>query len=433
MLDIYDINYEYCSEKLGNLNIPPGSLPRKGVFFRILSQINGIIKFGLKRKSGEFLKGSSTLFFAISQNEINSLKPIVDELPESLLFGIDDYKNGFPLGKIYLYSLLYIPLVFYHFIKCKNNYHKRSFSYAFDGFCIAYSSNYILRKYLMKLNPKKIVIANQLSCYHRSLAYVAKDLNIKTVYIQHASVTEGFSDLNIFSSALLEGEDSLIKYQNNGTSNMNLYLVGMPKFDKYFTAIKENKEINTIGLCTNGMDDFSAFGRLVNVIREKLPEKKIVIRPHPSDRRYTDWHNLAIDKKCLFSNVREVESFVFFKDVDLIVAGDSNIHLEAALLNIPSIYFDTFGKNLDWYGFAATELVFYALDEQSVYKAILDISSNVPNTRSKAKFYVETVETKFDGKSSKLAAMLIEYDYLDNCFESAIDKNKNLIYRVMSN
>ncbi len=433
MLDIYDINYEFCSEKLGNLNIPDGSLPRKGVIFRILSQIKGVVKYGFKSKSDESLKGDSTLFFVMSQNEINSIRPIVDELPGSLLFGLDNYRNGFPLGKIYWYSLLFIPVVFYQFIKCRNAYHKRSFSYTFDGFCIAYSSNYILRKYLVKLKPSKIVIANQLSCYHRSLAYVAKDLNINTIYIQHASVTENFSDLNIFSSALLEGEDSLVKYQKNGTSGKKLYLVGMPKFDKYYTAVKENTKVNSIGICTNGMDDFNSFSKLVKILCERFPDKKIIVRPHPSDRRYAEWLSMATENGCLFSNVREVESFVFFKDVDLIVAGDSNIHLEAALLNIPSVYFDSFGNNFDWYGFAANKLVDYAVDPQVVYESILNISNNLPDTRSKSKFFVETVNTRFDGKSSRLAAAIIKQDYIDDYFEISIDKNKNQVYNIVPN
>jgi hypothetical protein len=430
MLDIYDINYEFCSESLGNLNFPSAILPRKGIFFRILSQFKGAIKYSLKSKNNKYLEKNSVLFFVFAQNEINSVQSIASELSNSKLFGIDDYKNGYPISKIYWYSLIFIPIVLYRFLICKNTYHKRSFSYAFDGFCIAYSSKYVLKKYLATIEPTKIIIANQLSCYHRSLAYVAKDLNIETVYIQHASITKNFSDINMFSSALLEGEDSLSKYQSNGTVGKKIFLIGMSKFDKYFSKISRNKIVNSIGICTNGMDDLKAYSDLITLLNKKFPEIKIIVRPHPADRRKQEWYDLAKNNDCSFSDVFLVESFLFFEDVNLIIAGDSNIHLEAALLNIPSIYFDPLGKKVDWYGFASNQLVYYAGNSIDIINIIHIITEKFPDTRSKTKFYSESVNTKFDGKSSKLAAMILNGENENVYFEMQVDQNKNEIYRI---
>lgn len=431
MIDIYDLNFEYCNEKLGILYSSEANLPKRGILTRILSLFKGIIIHGILKKRDRFkLDYNKILFFAIAQNEKNSVSPLVLQLPNSEIFGNDNFQNGYPLGKIYWFSLLFIPVVFYRYLICTNPYHKQSFSYAFDGFCIAYSSNYILKKYLLKLNPKKIVIANQLSCFHRSLAYVAKELKIETIYMQHASVTENFSNLNIFSSALLEGEDSLTKFQSNGTKDKKLYLVGMPKFDKYYSHISDFKGIKSIGICTNGMDSLNDFSELIYFLTNKIPNVQIYVRPHPADRRKLEWLELAKQNNCLFSDVLEVNSFSFFENVDLIISGDSNIHLEAALLNLPSIYYDPCRHKLDWYGFAKNNLVFYACDFNDIYEYISKLTLSGMAIRNKAKYYVETVGSSFDGKSTELALKIIQDEDLKNYFKENSDNNNNTIYRV---
>lgn len=430
MLDIYDLNYEFCSEKLGNLNFPPDTLPKKGVLLRILSLFKGILKYSFRKHNGELIKPNATLFFVIAQNEINSVKPVIKNVPNAVIVGFDNYKNGYPFGHIYFLSILFIPIVFYRYLTCKNPYHRKSYKYAFDGFCLSYASRLVLDRYLAKLNPSEIIIANQLSCYHRCLASAAKRCAIRTIYIQHASVTENFSDLNIFSAALLEGEDSLNKYQRNGTTNRDIFLVGMPKFDQYFSRMKKNQVINSIGICTNGIDDLDSYDNLIAFLVLKLPDLKIIIRPHPSDRRKYDWYQMSKKYNCSFSDVSKVESFKFFDDVDLIIAGDSNIHLEASLLNISCIYFDPLESNVDWYGFALNGLVYYCLKVDEAYEYIKKRIDGSLNVRQRAKYYVDTVDTCYDGKSAELVAKIIKKDFTDVFFDITIDTNHNRIYKI---
>lgn len=430
MLDIFDINYELCSEKLGLLNFPSDNLPKKGFIIRVLSLFKGSFYYVLKRKNNNIINQNAILFFTIAENEILSIKDIASQTPNSYIFGIDNYKNGFPIAKIYFYSLFYIPIVFYRYLVCQNKYHKRAFPFAFDGFCIAYSSNHILKKYLKSISPKKIIIANQTSFYHRSLAYVAKELKIETIYVQHASITKNFSDLNLFTSALLEGEDSLIKIQTNLTMDTNIYLIGMPKFDKYAKEVKDICNIKALGICSNGLDDFDIYENLLKSICTSLPDLNIIVRPHPSDRRREKWVKLAEKYNASISDVKQVKSFEFFKSVDTIIAGDSNIHLEAALLNIPSIYFDPLESNIDWYGFSKNKLVYYAESDLKLISHIKAFQKNIPFTRSKAKFYIETIETNYDGKSSLIASLIIQGKIDTPIFNMSIDKNRNNVYRL---
>lgn len=432
MLDIFDINYELCSEKLGILNLPPDNLPKKGILIRISSLVKGIYRHGFKKKSKIVIDENAILFFTIAENEKLSIKDIASEIPNSYIFGVDDYKNGFPMGKLYWYSLLYIPIVLYRMVICKNKYHKKAFSYTFDGFCIAYSASHILKTYLKNINPKKIVIANQLSFYHRSLAYSAKDLKIETVYIQHASITSNFSNLNIFKTALLEGEDSLIKIQQNGTTAIRIYLIGMPKFDLYANKVKQIHSIKTVGICTNGLDDFKAYESLLETLFKVLPDLNIIVRPHPADRRREKWFKLADKYGAKISDVKKVKSFDFFECVDTLISGDSNIHLEATLLNIPSIYFDPLESKIDWYGFLKNKLIPYAENNLKVISQIKSFRQNLPSVRKQAKFYVETVETIYDGKSAILASLVLQGKNQKSIFNEEIDSARNTIYRLIN-
>lgn len=430
MLNIYDINYELCYERLGILNLSPENLPKKGILVRILSLIKGFLKNLLTIKSEGVIKNNSTLFFVMSENEFLSVKDVANNISSSYIFGIDRYKNGYPITKIYFFSLFFIPIVIYQWLICNNSYYRKSFPYAFDGFCLAYSSNFILKKYLKKLKPNKIIIANQLSFFHRSLALASKELKIETFYIQHASITENFSDLNVYSNVLLEGEDSLHKVQNNGTKKTRIFLIGMPKFDKYFSNIKKVSKINKIGICTNGLDNIEVYETLIKKLSENFLDLIIFIRPHPADRRKNDWYKLSSKYNTQYSDVLSIESFTFFKDVDLIISGNSNIHLEATLLNLPTIYFDSTKSNFDWYGFIERKLVFNAEDEAAVINYINYLKTTSINSRQKAKYYIDTVDSLYDGKSTLLASKIINEEVSSINFKIESDDFGNKIFRL---
>jgi hypothetical protein len=431
MLDIYNLNFQLCNENYGELNSEKDNLPQKGILLRIFSLFKGIFVHSiLKKTTNTRIENNLILFFTLADNEKKSILPLKLKLSNSEIFGIDNFQNGYPLGQIYWFSLFFIPIVFFRYLFCLNPYHRKSYKYAFDGFCIAYSSNLILNQYLLRNKPKKIIITNQLSVFHRVLAYKCIELNIETIYIQHASLTENFSNLNIFSKVLLEGEDSLLKTQICGTTNKELYLVGVPKFDEYFKYISYSKGIKSIGICTNGMDDIYTFSELISFLKVNFPWIQISVRPHPADRRRNDWKSISVKYDCFFSDVFKIDSFDFLKNHDLLISGNSNIHLEAVLLNLPSIYFDPRNKKLDFYGFSKNNLVFYASDFYSIKKNIFYCSLEDVNVRTKAKYYVETVGSLFDGKSTELAVKIIQDENVETYFKKYNDNNNNIIFRV---
>jgi len=89
------------------------------------------------------------------------------------------------------------------------------------------------------------------------------------------------------------------------------------------------------------------------------------------------------------------------------VAGESNILLDAALMNVVPLYYDFAELKLDWYGFLSCGMVEY----QRVARELCDVLSKAmeakPDVRYKARPYCATIGTLYDGRSSELARRVI--------------------------
>jgi len=376
------------------------------------------------------VKNKQIVFFDCASNEVKSMSPIQNKIENSYLLGQKKFRNDFPFYSSYLIAIFFIPVVFIRFLFCKDAYLKKSFSYVFDGFCLAYAFTITLPIWLRKIQPRKIVISNQLSVYHRSLAASAHKLGIETIFMQHASVTDNFPPLTNYHTALLEGENTLDKYQKNGSKNLNIYLIGMAKFDYYYGIVNKKAIVENIGICTNGMDNIDRFEELINKISLLNDIKNIYLRPHPSDRRFEQWSKISIRYNIKFSNVRVVNSFDFLGKVDLIIAGDSNILLEAALMNVSCIYFDSLNSNHDWYGFNKNGLVDYFNKIDLLLIRVGELIIDKKTTRNIAKKYIETINTSFEGRSSQLAANIINDLDMKDSFVSNKDDNYNTVYKI---
>ena len=86
--------------------------------------------------------------------------------------------------------------------------------------------------------------------------------------------------------------------------------------------------------------------------------------------------------------------------IDMMIGGDSNVHLEAAITNIPSIYFST-SHLWDYYGFLKFGLFTIAT------KDVNEIVQSIENyTRSdevylRAKSFCESIGTSYQNKTTR--------------------------------
>ncbi len=412
-LDIFDAVYEFSSESLNTLSLAGywekiNGAPKRGVLVRIGIFFWHFYKSFFEywhRKDTTLLSGAS-IFFAMSKNEIDSLKPVYVQMPNAYLSGSNETPFPFPFVWAYALSCIYLPLVLFKFLKSKG-YKRKSFGFVFDHYWLVYGLYIAARVWFDRYKPRSFVLANQINTYHRVLQMAASDEHIPTFYLQHASTPENFPPLES-DYALLEGYDALSKLADAGTKKPLVFLIGMPKHDAYVQFINTQSKVTAVGICTNDMDPLPRTEQLLLRIRQEFPTLPLILRPHNADLRVKEWIALARKYAVEFSDSKSELSFDFLRRVGAIVAGDSNILLEASLINVVPLYYDFALAHLDWYGFQRNGLVEYFSEPSQVIDCIRGISVNKPSVRMKARRYCATLGTRHDGHSSELAATLIQ-------------------------
>jgi hypothetical protein len=221
--------------------------------------------------------------------------------------------------------------------------------------------------------PKAVVMSNDHNAFCRALLFASKEKHIPSIYLQHAAVTNRFPPLS-FDLNLLEGQDSLNKYKEAGPIEGQVELVGMLKFDKYYGKINQNKSVKTIGIALNGGDNFEDYFTLTDEINSKFNNISFIYRFHPA----IDLSAIAIPEYVKISKVTEENPFEFLSRIDMLFAGNSSIHLEAAMMNVVS-YVVEFQKIdlIDYYGFIKNGLI-ETVDVNKVIQLVAEILNNRP-------------------------------------------------------
>jgi hypothetical protein len=344
-------------------------------------------------------------FLVLTNNNLNALKSVQAKTSNSIFISyfrwrsqINDRTYYFNFRLKFLYNLLFPFFLTAYFI-----HGGRKIKTYYD---IYFSVNGLYEeslRLLKRTKPRAIIFANDHLVIARSLLLAANDLGIKTYYIQHASVSEFFPPLE-FTYSLLEGRDALDKYKKSGALNTHVKLVGMPKIDKYSNQINKKPIITSVGIAFNLLDEIEAVFKVADRINNSFPDLEIVLRPHPSDKR-----DLRLLKEYKLSDSKCNDSFSFLSKIDLLIAGDSSILLEATLMNVYSVYYLYNPSAIfDYYGFLKNGLVEYCENETQLLDLISKIKIRKPDVHERAKYYNETVGTSDFGRSSDLILEILQ-------------------------
>lgn len=427
--NIFDLNYEFSSDEFGILHTTKENLPVKGIVLRILSLIKALflILITKKQKSDKISKGA-ILFFALNDNEKRAFEKINKLETASYIIGDDKYANGFPLLKIYILSLLFIPVILYHYVITKNKTKKLSFLYAFDSYCLSFAAVLLLPVYFNRLKPKKIFISNHTRPFHRIIMKLFKNRSLG--YIQHASFIDNMPAFNGFNYLLVDGTDSLVKLINSKSSGNSIYKIGNSRYDEFLNFNQSKRKLQSVGICVNNLDKFEDIKVILLSIKKKFPLLTISLRPHPSDPRFMKMSDFSTLHKLNFSNSREVDSIEFLKGIDILLAGDSNIHLESIYLNIPSIYINFLNKSNDWYGFLKEKMLYNGNSPVEIINILTTIKINEINVREFGKYFNASIGSIYQGKSGSLVSEIINdnFDFINNSFIKSL--NDNNIYEL---
>jgi len=375
---------------------------------RILTLVpRGIYYYFKHRKHLNYnrLEGKAWLF-VISKNNRDVLRVLKKNIPEAVYLtyetAVSEPDDIVSLLHVRTFLHLYrFPLVWWGLYK---KYGKRAWSHA-DYIFKAIGQYEASRHFIKKYQPKYIVFANDHPPLPRAMMLAAKSLDVPTVYVQHASVTLYFPPL-LFDLNLLEGQDTLNKYQENGEVQGEVRFIGMPKFDAYTHCRNTNTRVKNIGICCNKMDEVEALNTLMAFLAERLPDVQISFRPHPTDVR-----EFRLPVGVLRSNATEEPIFEFLQKQDLIIAGNTSTHLEAVLLNVVSIYyeFSPYPPEVsDMYGYYKNGLVEKANTPEHLIQLIEKQVNKKENVVQKAQPYNSVIGTAYEGKSGELAVKYID-------------------------
>lgn len=400
--EIIDLNYFYSY--LTNNNQKNNYQSNFKIFLTLIKKtIKHIVKDLICLARNKNIKDKVLLYYN-SINQLNALSPINNNLNKTRLIGpYNSGNNCLPMALGYILSFIYLP----HFYEianknsadrtllCSNNYFRIEGMYKWWSWYLKYKK------------PKAIIFSNDHLVWHRVLRKAAQANKIPTIYIQHASVTEKFPKLE-FDLSLLEGQDAFEKYSKKEVKG-KVELIGMPKFDRYFSYINTDSTIRRIGICTKFLDDIYEIEKLCSTLRASFPDIKMTVRPHPRDPRDQFYQTLINKHNLHFSDSKTENPFDFLKNIDANISGESSIHLESVLMNVYPIYYNMNSEYLDHYGYIKKGLIEDKFkDANDLVSFISKIREKKPNIRHRAKDYVDTVNTPYDGKSTQMAIDIIE-------------------------
>ncbi len=375
-------------------------LPHLELVKWILSNIVYSIIYRKSIISSSSIKEKNWLLVS-SVNNRDSLTFLKDGLDNSVYVSTGTWAKKNPLQEVtrlsFHNSLLYVYRLPFFYLKHVAHYGLQGLI-TIDKIAMANGMVPACKKLLQKGQPNCLIFANDHNIKMRGLLLAAKELKIPTIYLQHASVSESFPPLK-FDLAILEGEDSKNKYLNIGKTDTRIELVGMPKFDGYIQKVKRSSKVVNVGICTNMLTNLSNAKELISFLHKWFPELNLCYRPHPRDSRTFTVSNVRM------SNSKVEPIFKFLQEIDILIAGETSTHLEAALLNIPSIQFSQLSPEQfqDYYGYIRNQLVKEASNLEEIKDWILAQIQNIDQPRIRAKHYNAVVDTEWDGKSSELA------------------------------
>ena len=262
-------------------------------------------------------------------------------------------------------------------------------------------------KTIAAYRPRLIVLGNDHAVHCRAMMQAGRTAGVPTVYFQHASVTEHFPCLRV-DYACLEGRDALDKYAVAGTSeNTRCLLVGMPKFDRHFHHRNTSDRVRTIGIAINSTDVLSDVRSMLAEVLAACPGLSLRIRMHPADPRELAFEPSPADAARVdYSAGAKESAFEFLESVDMIVSGNSSIHLEAVLLNVYSVYC-SLNPEVDVYGYVANGLVDEARTLPELIEIIRELRLHKPPNRHRAKYYYAPLDTEWDGRSGELGRQIV--------------------------
>jgi len=424
-----------------------------GLFLQILHFFFSLIRStSLTKRKINY--DSHLLLFAGTQNQYESMLPTMIELnrrgisynlvaPKSVCKTAIDCRLGLveACGALYIFITHAYNLIF--------RLRKEKKIIELNNFASNYFGNYIYLTFFsslllnLKASHLLVVTSNDHNSSNRSLRVISELFKAKTLYMQHASVSNIFPPLQ-YDYALLDGRAAYNIYKscidNLPTSNrdypVNVFLSGQKK------NVRIQKEpvikLFDIGVAVNSLDDFSCLKNFLNIASKF--NLSILIRTHPRQEEvFLEKLKFLLKGNVQWCNPKKNDIRSYFSSIKCLVAANSSIHLEAALAGLPTLYYEFNGDTelTDYYGYVERGLT-YPLNIKKMIDSIEKgtLYCNTQKRNVAVKMYSATYMTKWENKEDKLVVSLIEKiltgKCVDNIFQLSKEQGLYKLYEIVN-
>lgn len=381
----------------------------------------------VRRQTSRDIITKEVIFIAKSLNNKKAVRTICDNLSPELYEYWGDFKK-ISLRKVYLKSICNLSS-FQKLYRESSDLDRSLIRQYYSTFMLTSGYYSVIDSILKRSeNLKLIVMSNDHNMINRCFIELAPKYGIETLYVQHASVTERFPSLH-FSYSFLDGYESYEKYKNIGDIRGKVFLIGSPRFDEIYLYKNAEKQYD-IGIALNLMDSCEKVIDLCKYLQENVT-KSIIVRPHPRMGKLFD-KEIFINEGISISDSTQESSFSFISKIKYMIANESGIHLDAALVGVPSVLYN-FSDNdiMDWYSYIRNGLISVC----NSYKDIAEELTKIENT-DRVRYYNAAFNTPYEGRIGEIIARVIEDDILGKGnmrFVKSITHNHKDFYIINDN
>lgn len=401
--EIENLNYATSSQRLGLMN-QARRRREPGWAWSIVRFLAGFVRAWLWRTHPKEITPTRFLAAVESANQqrvFEALGPWENLTTVAVAVTARRCDLRLPLHQAYLASLRWLPTIL-RARRSAQGYKKLGWRYQAQEYALTPGYYAVARRFIAALQPTIVLVANDHNMRLRAFERAARDEGLRTAYIQHASVTERFPPL-CTTYAFLDGVDALRKYLTAGDSTTTTFLTGSPLHDSLIGAGHAAGPSQNVGLCLNLLDEVPAVQDVVRRLGAEV-DAKLLIRTHPRDTR--PWRELLPGVQV--SSALDEPMSTYLERVGIVLAGESNVHLEAAIFGRPSAVLDLAPASRDNYGFAVAGIVTYVSTTDLVDVVREKLAAGMSTrSRERLSYFSATIGTEWEGRSGELVRQLL--------------------------
>lgn len=430
----YKINAILFDHRCGYWKLIPDNFRKNNTFWLIILSLFSVAKcfasalFIPRKDSVKELFHDKILFVLPTLNNQRSLQKVIDRVKKE--------KNNVRVSSQYFYSkfhvaltsLFYLPLLWKEFQKHSND-EKRMTLHHIYAFVLTPGLVSSYFRIMKKHKPECVVLSNDHIYLTKSLALVCEDMGIKTIYVQHASISYAFPELH-FTYSFLDGKDSYLKYTAEGKEcRGDVVLLGAARYDglSQFRTHRITKERKCIGVAINEIDDNAIANDFCNRVLADHTNVRIKIRTHPGMKN----NPFIFDNKerIIYTCAADENITDYLDSIDFQVAGDSGVHFDAIIGGVNTVAYNFSGSEFsDNYEYIKRGFIKFASDIPQIF----EYSQHKPDV-SMVRFFDESYLKSYSGRCSQIIAEFILNGYSLDYLKTNYGLTKDNDYYIIQN